>query len=177
MRRLSIALLAGALAVGVIAAPVAAKQPDMSGSNIVDTAIAVNTSGPYEGLFDTLIELVVKLDLAGPLSQRGQLTVFAPIDPAFDALFAQLGVANVDAAIAALGKPALTDIVLYHVAKGNRDAAEVLGSKQIRMLNGDFAMVDAGATPYPTIDGAGIIVTDVPASNGIIHAVNGVLLP
>jgi len=174
MRRLSLALLTGALAVGIFAAPAAAKQPDLSGANIVDTAIAVNTSGPYKGAFDTLIELVVKLDLAGPLSQRGQLTVFAPIDPAFDALFAQLGVANVDAAIAALGKPALTNIVLYHVARGERDAAEVLGSSRIRMLNGDFAKVDGRAA---TIDGAPIIVTNVPASNGIIHAVSAVLLP
>ncbi len=44
MRRVSLALLTGALAVGIIAAPAAAKQPDMSGSNIVDTAIAVNTT-------------------------------------------------------------------------------------------------------------------------------------
>ena len=68
----------------------------------------------------------------------------------------------------------MTDIVLYHVAKGNRDAAEVLGSSKIRMLNGDFAKVNASAG---TIDGAPIIVTNVPASNGIIHVVGGVLLP
>jgi len=175
MRRLSIALLAGTLAVGVVAAPVAAKQPD-PGMNIVKTAIFVNTETAFAGSFDTLIELVVKLDLAGPLSERGKLTVFAPTDAAFDATFAELGVASVDEAIAALGKTALTDIVLYHVARGERDAAEVLGSKQIRMLNGDFAMVDASVMP-PTIDGAPIIATDVYASNGIIHAVGGVLLP
>jgi uncharacterized surface protein with fasciclin (FAS1) repeats len=173
MRRLALALTAGALAVGVIAGPVAAKQPD-PGMNIVKTAIAVNSSGPYAGAFDTLIELVVKLDLAGPLSQRGQLTVFAPTDDAFAATFAKLGVANVDEAIAALGKPALTNIVLYHVAKGYRDATSVLGSSQIRMLNGEFAKVNAAAG---TIDGAPIIVTNVPASNGIIHAVGAVLLP
>ena len=173
MRRLTLAIAAGAIAVGMIAGPVAAKQPD-PGMNIVKTAIAVNSSGPYAGAFDTLITLVVKLDLAGALSQRGQLTVFAPTDGAFAATFAALGVANVDEAIAALGKPALRDIVLYHVAKGERDAAEVLGSKQIRMLNGDFAKVNASAG---TIDGAPIIVTDVYASNGIIHAVGSVLLP
>ena len=173
MRRLTLALLSGALAVGLIAGPVAAKQPD-PGMNIVKTAIAVNSSGPYAGAFDTLIELVVKLDLAGPLSQRGQLTVFAPTDAAFADLFGALGVANVDEAIAALGKGTLTDIVLYHVAKGNRDAAEVLGSSQIRMLNGDFAMVDASAV---TIDGAAIEFVNVPASNGIIHVVSDVLLP
>jgi uncharacterized surface protein with fasciclin (FAS1) repeats len=173
MRRLSLAFLAGALAVGVIAAPVAAKQPD-PGMNIVKTAIAVNASGPYAGSFDTLIELVVKLDLAGPLSERGKLTVFAPTDGAFATTFAALGVASVDEAIDALGKPALRNIVLYHVAKGERDAGEVLGSSKIRMLNGDFAKVNASAG---TIDGAPIIVTDVYASNGIIHAVGGVLLP
>ena len=173
MRRLTLAIAAGAIAVGMIAGPVAAKQPD-PGMNIVKTAQAVNASGPYAGLFDTLIELVVKLDLAGPLSQRGQLTVFAPIDPAFDALFTKLGVANVDAAIAALGKAELTDIVLYHVAKGERDATSVLGSSQVRMLNGDFAKVNGA---MGTIAGAPIIVTNVDASNGIIHAVGAVLLP
>ncbi len=173
MRRLALALATGALAVGVIAAPVAAKQPD-PGMNIVKTAIAVNNSEAFKGSFDTLIELVVKLDLAGPLSERGKLTVFAPTDAAFAATFAALGVANVDEAIAALGKPALRDIVLYHVAKGERDAGEVLSSSKIRMLNGDFAKVNASAG---TIDGAPIIVTDVYASNGIIHAVGSVLLP
>lgn len=172
MRRLSLALLAGALAVGIVAAPAAAKQPDSSGSNIVDTAIAVNSSGPYAGAFDTLITLVVELDLVGPLSQRGQLTVFAPTDAAFEAI--GITPANADAVIAALGRATVTDIVLYHVARGNRDAAEVLGSSKIRMLNGDFAMVNGAAG---TIDGVPIIVTNVPASNGIIHAVAGVLLP
>ena len=174
MRRLTLAIAAGAIAVGMIAGPVAAKQPD-PGMNIVKTAIAVNESKDFKGAFDTLIELVVKLELAGPLSQRGQLTVFAPTDDAFDALFTKLGVANVDAAIAALGKPALTDIVLYHVAKGERDAASVLGSSKIRMLNGDFAKVDAAKV---TIDGAPIAGPNaVFASNGIIHVVSDVLLP
>jgi len=171
MRRLTFALLAGALAVGIVAAPASAKQPD-PGMNIVKTAIAVNSSGPYAGAFDTLITLVVKLDLAGALSQRGQLTVFAPTDAAF----AELGItaANADAVIAALGRDTVRDIVLYHVAKGSRDASEVLSSSKIRMLNGDFAKVNASAG---TIDGAPIIVTNVYASNGIIHAVGAVLLP
>jgi uncharacterized surface protein with fasciclin (FAS1) repeats len=171
MRRLTFALLAGALAVGIVAAPAAAKQPD-PGQNIVKTAVALNSSGPYAGSFDTLITLVVKLDLAGALSQRGQLTVFAPTDAAF----ADLGItaANADAVIAALGRDTVRDIVLYHVARGSRDASEVLSSSKIRMLNGDFAKVNASAG---TIDGAPIIATNVYASNGIIHAVGAVLLP
>jgi uncharacterized surface protein with fasciclin (FAS1) repeats len=173
MRRVSLALLTGALAVGIIAAPAAAKQPDMSGSNIVDTAIALNTSGPYAGAFDTLIQLVVQLDLAGPLSERGKLTVFAPTDAAFQASLGRTA-DTVDEAIAALGKAAVTNIVLYHVAKGERDAAEVLGSSKIRMLCGEFARVEGQGG---TIDGAPIIVTNAPASNGIIHVVSAALLP
>jgi uncharacterized surface protein with fasciclin (FAS1) repeats len=176
MRRLSLALLTGALAVGIVAAPAAAKQPD-PGMNIVKTAIALTTDdsaeNPYFGQFDTLVQLVVQLDLVDALSQRGQLTVFAPTDEAF---YTSLGLTadTVDDAIKALGKAKVTNIVLYHVAKGERDEAEVLGSSQIRMLNGDFAMVDGKAR---TIAGAPIIVPDVPASNGIIHAVSAVLLP
>ena len=172
MRRLSLALLTGALAVGIVAAPAAAKQPDMSGSNIVDTAIAVNmdVKSPYFGQFDTLIKLVVDLELVDALSARGQLTVFAPTDTAFQRLFDKLTPEQE----AALTPAILTDIVLYHVAKGERDAAEVLGSSKIRMLNGGFAMVDAAAV---TIDGAKIEFVDVPASNGIIHVVSDVLLP
>ena len=91
MRRLSLALLTGALAVGIIAAPAAAKQPDMSGSNIVDTAIAVNAdvTSPYYGQFDTLISLVVDLELVDALSARGQLTVFAPTDDGLPAALRQ----------------------------------------------------------------------------------------
>ena len=48
MRRLTLALLAGALAVGIVAAPAAAKQPDMSGSNIVDTAVAAMKAGAHD---------------------------------------------------------------------------------------------------------------------------------
>jgi uncharacterized surface protein with fasciclin (FAS1) repeats len=173
MRRFALSLMAGALVVGMIAGPVAAKQPDSSGSNIVDTAIALNASGPYANQFDTLIVLVVQLDLADALSARGQLTVFAPTDLAFENSL-NLTTAGVPAAIEALGADTVRNIVLYHVAQGALDSEAVLGSSKIRMLNGQFAAVNAGAG---TIDGAPIIETDVIASNGIIHAVSAVLLP
>ncbi len=172
MRRLIAAFTAGALALGIIAGPALAKQPAKS-PTIVDVAIAVNSDGPFAGSFDTLIELVVDLGLAPALSQNGQLTVFAPTDDAFDALFGALGVSSADEARAALGDDAVRNVVLYHVAKGERYAADVVTSSQIRMLNGDFAMVDGA-----TIDGANITVPDVDApTNGIIHVVDAVLVP
>lgn len=168
MRRLIAAFTAGALALGIIAGPALAKQPAKS-PTIVDVAIAVNSDGPFAGSFDTLIAAVLAADPAvvTTLSSNGQYTVFAPTDAAFGDL-------GLDADnIGSLPQDALTNILLYHVAKGERYAADVVSSSQIRMLNGDFAMVDGA-----TIDGANIIVTDVDApTNGIIHVVDAVLLP
>lgn len=133
--------------------------------SIIDVTLAVNASGPYAGQFDTLIALVTMYpDLVSTLSSKGQYTVFAPTDAAFDALFAVVDPAS-------LSSDQIEDVLLYHVTRGARDAADVTSSSQIRMLNGDFAQV-SGAT----IDGAGIII-DVFAGNGVIHVVDAVLLP
>ena len=173
MRRLTLALLSGALAVGLVAGPVAAKQPDKSGMNIVDKALQIRDA---TGEFSTLIALVENLGLVDALSARGQLTVFAPTDQAFFDAFG-ITAEDVPALVTSATRASLTDVVLYHVAKGNRDAGEVLGSSQIRMLNGDFAMVNASLMP-PTIDGAPITGANAAyASNGIIHVVGAVLDP
>jgi len=169
MRRLITAFTAGALALGIIAGPALAKQPAKA-PTIVDVAIEVNSSGPFAGAFDTLIAAVLAADPAvlQTLTSNGQYTVFAPTDDAFAAIGLNPG--NIGTAIS---QDALTEVLLFHVAKGERYAADVVTSSQIRMLNGDFAMVDGA-----TIDGANIIVTDVDAPrNGIIHAVDAVLLP
>jgi uncharacterized surface protein with fasciclin (FAS1) repeats len=163
-------IAAATIALGATAtmAPVADARPPAPNS-IVDVAVAVNSSGDYEGAFDTLITAVLCADpaVAATLSQRGQYTVFAPTDDAFGLL--GLDAANV---CSVLDQATLTEVLLYHVAKGRRDAASVTSSDSIRMLNGEFTAIDGA-----TIDGNNIIVTDVPASNGIIHAIDGVLLP
>lgn len=141
---------------------------------IVDVAIAANApGGPFEGMFDTLIAAVLAADPAvlATLDGNGQFTVFAPTDAAF----AKLGLD--DKNIGTLDKAALTNILLYHVARGNREAAEVLSSDQIRMLSGDFTYISI-QEGMPYINQAQIIVPDVTLpDNGVIHAINAVLLP
>ena len=106
--------------------------------------------------------------LVETLDGRRQFTVFAPTDAAF----AELGL---DAGnIGSLGRATLTNILLYHVAPGERVAADVLGSSKIRMLNKHFAAVNANAG---TIDGGAIVATTIDVSNGVIHVVSDVLLP
>ena len=136
-------------------------------TTLVDVALAVNADS---GEFSTLIAAVQAAGLVDALSGNGQLTVFAPTDAAFAA-------AGLDAAsVGDLDTGVLTDILLYHVAKGRRMAEDVVSSTQIRMLNGQFTeigLMDGDAM----IDGATIVATDVPADNGVIHVIDAVLMP
>lgn len=162
-------VLIGILALGLMAAAVPAQAKGKGGppavdNSIVDVAIAVNEQ---TGDFDTLIAAVVCTELVGTLDARGQYTVFAPTDAAF----AELGL-NEGNICDALPTAALKNILTYHVAYGQRDAADVTSSDQIRMLNGDFTTIDGA-----TINGENIIITDVFATNGVIHVIDGVLLP
>lgn len=143
------------------------------GPSIVDVAIAVNSSGPYAGQFDTLIAAVLAADPAvvETLSGKGQFTVFAPTDDAF----AQLGLTP--ATIGALPQDALTQILLYHVVRGRRYAEDVLTSDRLRTLQGSFLKQSNGTLIDKLDRSANIIVTDVEASNGVIHAIDSVVLP
>ena len=150
------------------------------GPTIVDVAIAVNSEGPFAGTFDILIAAVLAADSAvvETLDGRGQHTVFAPTDAAFEtALMATeedilqlIEGGDLDA-------DTLTPILLYHVAKGRRDSQDVTTSTQIRMSDGGFVQVSGINLTDNQGNVSTVIVPDVPAANGIIHAIDGVLLP
>lgn len=162
-----------ALALG-LAAPLTAQaaQPKPA-NNIVDVAIAVNSSGPYAGQFDTLIAAVLAADPAvvKRLTSKRQSTVFAPTDDAF----AKLGFDATN--IGTLPKEFLTDVLVYHVLNGRRGSADVLASTRLRTLQGGILRQAGGVLTDNLGRQAAIIVTDVPASNGIIHAIDTVVLP
>ena len=166
MRRIALMLASAALLAGLTVGPVAARQP---GSTIVDTAISVNGA---TGEFDHLIAAVVRTGLAGTLDGRRQFTVFAPTDAAFEELFDVLGVSGID------GIPVgtLRSVLLYHVAPGDRSSTDVLASSRIRTLSKQFLRPSVqGGNAY--IEDARIVAADVDASNGVIHVIDGVLLP
>lgn len=170
-RRLIATVAAGALALGIVAGPVAARPP--ASNSIVDVAVSVNADGPYKGAFDTLIAAVsASPDVLAKLSQKGGYTVFAPTDEAF----AKLGL-NASNVAGAFSTATLTKILEYHVAPGVRDAQDVIGSSRIRTLERGFLRQHAGVLTDALGRTSNIIVTNVPASNGIIHAVDTVLLP
>ncbi len=120
-RRLTAALLAGMVAVGMIAAPAAAAEPTQT---IAEIAIA-------NGNFKTLVAALGCTGLVPAVSDpAASLTVFAPTDTAFRKL--GLTARNV----CKLPKGLLTKILTYHVAGQELFAADVLASKRIKMLSG-----------------------------------------
>ena len=157
----------------VIDAVVLPKAPPEPLPNLLDLAVQLNSEGDYAGVFDTLIAAVLAADpsIAEALSGEDPLTVFAPTDDAFAAL--ELTADN----IGGLDQSFLTDVLLYHVTGGKLLAADVLAAEQIEMLKGGSLTQDAGVLTDNLGGTATIIVTDVEASNGVIHAIDAVVLP
>jgi len=174
VRKLVVGLIALALALsGSFGFGASASLAAPPGQNLVEVAIAVNSEGPFAGQFDTLIAAVLAADPAvfRTLSGNGQFTVFAPTDGAFEAL----GLTPEN--IGTLDKDTLTQVLLYHVARGRRDSSDILGSSRTRTLQGGF-LKQADAILTDNLGRtANVIVTDVPAANGIIHAIDAVVLP
>jgi transforming growth factor-beta-induced protein len=139
-------------------------EPEEAELNIVETAIAA-------GSFETLVAAVSAAGLADALSGEGPFTVFAPTDEAF----AALPEGTVEAL---LEDPEgdLTQILLYHVLSGQVMAADVTDGLEAETLQGStvsFTISDG----VVMINGATIIVTDIEASNGVIHVIDAVILP
>ena len=156
------------LLLAAFAASAGASGP--KGQNLVEKAIEINQAS---GEFSTLIAAVQAADPAvlQTLTGNGQHTVFAPTDAAFALLGLNAG------NVGDLPTAALTDILLYHVAKGRRYAADVLASEKIRTLYGDFLQQAGGVLTDNLGRQASIVITDVEAANGIIHAIDAVVLP
>ena len=148
----------GALLVGGVGA--AAGRRPSEGDTIVDVAVAV------EDEFNVLVAAVIEASLVDALSGDRQLTVFAPTDDAFND--AGITVDNVDEV------DGLGDILTYHVTPGRRKANSVVNADRLPTLNGEPIAVDGTVLN----DGqAEIVDTDIEASNGVIHVIDGVLLP
>jgi transforming growth factor-beta-induced protein len=129
--------------------------------------VAVNA-----GRFNVLAQALTAADLVGALQGPGPFTVFAPTDSAF----AKLPPGTLDFLLQPQNKQALTDILLYHVVPGKLGAADVLASKALDTLNGQRLDISL-QQGQPFVDQAQIWVTDVGATNGVIHVIDEVLLP
>ena len=133
---------------------------------IVDIAVA-------DGRFTTLVAAVQAAELVETLSGEGPFTVFAPTDDAF----AKLPAGTLDSLLLPENKQALTDILLYHVVAGKVMAADVTGlTSATTVLGQDFTITIRDGKVFLN-DTVEVIITNIEASNGVIHVIDTVLLP
>ena len=130
---------------------------------IVDVAVGA-------GSFGTLVAAVTAADLAETLSGPGPFTVFAPTDEAFAALPAGV----LDALLLPENKAILAQILTYHVVSGKVMAADVTDSDVATVEGQTIKLSTMGGV---TVNGANVIQADVEADNGVIHAIDAVILP
>jgi uncharacterized surface protein with fasciclin (FAS1) repeats len=170
------------------AAPAAAEAETseagtVGGAEMLPTRTIVENAA-NSPIHTTLVAAVEQAGLAETLSSPGPFTVFAPTDEAFGMLPA--GVMNQlmqDAAQAQLAQ-----ILSYHVLPGAVDAETLV--QRIEAAGGELTLTTVEGSPlrativngavalHDEIGGVSYVTqTDVPQSNGIIHVINGVLVP
>ena len=151
--------------VDAVILPPAGEEMEMVEDTIVDIALADEN-------FSTLVTALTEAELVEALQGEGPFTVFAPTNDAF----AALPEGALDELLA--DKDALTDVLLYHVAEGTAMAADVLelDGQKVETLLGQYLdiMIDGENV---MVDEAMVTVTDIKASNGVIHVIDAVLLP
>ena len=120
----------------------------------------------------TLVAAVKAAGLVGVLSGDGPYTVFAPTNAAF----AKLPEGTVESLLKPENKDQLTAILTYHVVSGKVKAADVVKLDSAKTVEGSSVTIsatDAGVK----VDAANVIMTDIAASNGVVHVIDSVLLP
>lgn len=132
----------------------------------------------------TLVAAVKAADLVATLQSAGPFTVFAPTNTAF----AKLPAGTVETLLKPENKATLTKILTYHVIAGNFDAAAVVkaikdggGSVSLKTVSGGILIASIKAGKVILTDEKGayvtVVATDLKADNGLVHVIDGVVLP
>ena len=145
--------------------------------NIVETAVSNDN-------FSTLVTAVQAGELVDALSSEGPFTVFAPTNDAFN----NLPEGTLETLLMPENRQTLQSILTYHVVNGSYMASDVVNAINqndgqftvttlqgndltLKIWEGDVYVKDANGNK------AKVIITDVETSNGVIHAINNVVLP
>jgi uncharacterized surface protein with fasciclin (FAS1) repeats len=168
LRRSSIALLAVAAMFALsacggeeeVAAPV---EEELVLGSVVDVASA--TPG-----FETLVAAITAAELVDVLALGGPFTVFAPTNDAFDALPAGV----LEQLLLPSNKDALIKILTYHVIPSEISSGAIADGEVVTVEGQAVTLATMGGV---TVNGANVVTADVLADNGVIHAIDAVILP
>jgi uncharacterized surface protein with fasciclin (FAS1) repeats len=168
--RLTSSLVAAALIPIAASAGIATADDDQAARPAAAQPRTIVEIAAGDDRFDTLAGLVKSAGLAGTLSAAGPFTVFAPTDKAFRAV--------PERTLRALrgNKAALRRVLLYHAVSGSHRAAELVRSRSVPSLAGPQLHVRKRGSNV-RVAGAKVVQADIAASNGVIHAIDRVLIP
>ncbi|WP_332449362.1 fasciclin domain-containing protein [Methanoculleus sp.] len=124
-----------------------------------------------DGNFSTFIDAIKLAGLQGLFTGPGPYTVFAPTDEAFDRLPDPVMEDLLDDP-----KGHLAEVLLYHMAPGRQTVASIAQNDTLATVQGSPLAIDTAGGKV-TVNGAELLRTDIPASNGIIHVIDTVMLP
>ena len=156
-RRISLAIFA--------ALPLAFTTVQVKAQDIVDTAVAA-------GQFNTLVAAVQAAGLVDVLKGDGPFTVFAPTDEAF----AALPEGTVENLLKPENREQLVAVLTYHVVPGKIMSTDIAGqTAEVESVQGSALSVDA--TNGVKVDDATVVAADIETDNGVIHAIDQVVLP
>lgn len=131
-------------------------------ADIVETAINAGT-------FNTLLKAVEAADLVEILKSPGPYTVFAPTDEAF----AKLPEGTLDSLLQDI--PKLKRILTYHVAFGDVRLEDLMQIEEAETFEGSIVAIDS--SNGIKVNDANVVTTDILTDNGVIHVIDGVLIP
>ena len=176
---------AAAAPVVTATAAVSASSPVTSSSAVSSTAAMTSATGTKAtggeldlvatlkaaGSFDTLIKALTAAGLVDALKGAGPFTIFAPTDAAF----ADLPAGALDQLLAnPTGQ--LTQILLFHIIPSKLTSAEITTGMKATTQQGKAVSFEVAGGKIK-VNGANVVVPDIEASNGVIHAIDAVILP
>jgi transforming growth factor-beta-induced protein len=147
--------------------------PTLNYPNVVEAAQSAGLT--------TLIDAVTAANLGETLTSAEEITVFAPTNEAFQKLLTEYGATDLDALIAKLGVETITSVLEFHVVPSAAFSHDLTDGMTVTTLAGaDLTINISGESVTVTdIDGSvyNVSATDVVIDNGVVHVIDGVLLP
>jgi len=175
MKRTILLSLAAVAIVVAACSPAATASPSAAATTAPAPSAAaagdIVTVASDAGSFQTLLQAATAAGLVDTLKGAGPFTVFAPTDAAFAALPA----GTLDALLKDPAK--LKDILLYHVVPGKVTADQVVKLTTAATAEGKAIKITVKDGTVYLNDTVKVVTTDIPASNGVIHVIDAVLLP
>ncbi len=148
--------------------------PTINLPNVVEAAQAANLT--------VLLQAVTAAGLGNTLLSQEAMTVFAPTNQAFTNLLNKLGYNSLQALINGLGADAVTKVLGFHVVPATAFSFNLAaGSQTVPTLAGEMLTVTRNGNNVTVTDKAGntfnVVAADVAIENGVVHVIDGVLLP